>query len=614
MAYIPNLSLNIDALTGVLIPGPFSSGMTTLDLTRGDLVKAEVLVFARKTGANNQGVIQTDMALLDPEPGQQFRIGIFDKEAGTTLVFSDAFSSNPIVLPLTPVEVTPWNGTYSVWRFPFSGGSYGYGTANYRFDGASTFNFSISGTGTLNASTTNDLNNQLNNIANDYNGWNITYPAYRNVVSAGKSPAKAVYFVDQNGVFGWEVTTYFDFGVGEYVSSSGPNGGPLMSNQRGWFGSFDLNTNEVETWLGEDFNKVAVIEAEITEPGGEKRTILQQDVTIHRDYINNDSPTNPIPSPDYCQTINSLSDVASAPDARDNLDVYSKGETDAAIAAGSGGGTYLPLAGGTMTGAVVFDAVGAQNINKGTFDNSTGGYNGISLTCAVGYELNWQGGHLVSMYASSAQSLIIDSPLSISHAGGITFSDASVQTTAGLTIAGGTLTANSTLLLSDATYDSEVGGWGFGVELTSDAVQSASIQFNQVRVQNSAGGTNITPTGITFPDSTTLSTAPVAGVTYRQTIALAVTAGGGNASYWSGVNYVTGFYYPSGGTIANDWTVANKFKVQINGYLFGFSYVSNGCMYVNGMDDTMTYSATGTGETLYLHYDGETAPYPFLIT
>jgi hypothetical protein len=433
--------------------------------------------------------------LLDPEPGQQFRIGIFDKETSTTLVFSDAFSSNPIVLPLTPIEVTPWNGTYSVWRFPFSGGSYGYGTANYRFSGAGTFNFSISGTGTLNASTTNDLNNQLNNIANDYNGWNITYPAYRTVVSAGKSPAKAVYFVDQNGVFGWEITTYFDFGIAEYLSSSGPNGGPLMSNQRGWFGSFDLNTTEVGTWLGADFSKIALIEAEITEPGGEKRTILQQDVTIHRDYINSDSPTHPIPDPTYCQTVNSLSDVASVPDARDNLDVYSKGETDAAIAAagGGGGGSYLPLAGGLMAGPITFDAVGAQNIAKGTFDNSTGGYNGISLTCAVGYELNWQGGHLVSMYASSVQSLIFDSPIWITHAGGITFPDSTSQTTAAVSFNGGTISTGITIT-----------GSGGSVTL------SDSIGLD-LSGSTAGGGLKVGTSGITFSDSTTLTTAPASG-------------------------------------------------------------------------------------------------------
>lgn len=592
MAYIPNLSLNIDALSGVLIAGPYSAGITNLELTRGDLVQAEVLVFARKASSNNQGSLSSDMALLEPEAGQQFRIGIFDKTAGTTLVFSDAFTANPTTLAQAPIEVTPWNGTYAVFRFPFTGGSFGYGYSNYRFTGAATYNFSIKGTGTLNASTTNDLNDQLNNIANDYTNWGITYPAYRAALASGKPPAKAVYYVDKNGNFGWDITTYFDFGVAEYLNSSGPNGGPLMSSQRGWVGSFDLNTEEVEEWLGEDFSKVAVIEAEITEPGGAKRTILQQDITINRDYINNDSPTNPIPDPNYCQTVNSLSDVASVPDARDNLDVYSKGETDAAIAAGGGGGggAYLPLAGGTMTGAVVFDAVGAQNINKGTFDNSTGGYNGISLTCAVGYELNWQGGHLVNWYSGSAQTLFVDSPISISHAGGITFSDASVLTTAPLPFDGGTVSTGISVTGSGGTV-----------------TFSDSAGFSLAACTSGAG--------ITFADSTVQTTAAVAGVTYRQSIALAVTAGYGNGPSWNGMYYVTGFYYPSSsGTIFNDWTVAGKFKVQINGYLFGWSYLSGGTQYVNTIDDTSTFTPTGTGETLYLCYDGEASPYPFLIT
>jgi hypothetical protein len=55
---------------------------------------------------------------------------------------------------------------------------------------------------------------------------------------------------------------------------------------------------------------------------------------------------------------------------------------------------YLPLTGGTMSGSILFDAVGGQNIAKGSFDSGRGGYNGISLNCAVGVELNWQAGFL----------------------------------------------------------------------------------------------------------------------------------------------------------------------------------------------------------------------------
>ena len=77
-------------------------------------------------------------------------------------------------------------------------------------------------------------------------------------------------------------------------------------------------------------------------------------------------------------------------------------------------GSYLPLSGGTMdTGAYIYFGTGGQNISQGSFDNSTGGNNGISLNCAVGYELNWQGGHLSNRTGGSYQNLIFDSPLQV---------------------------------------------------------------------------------------------------------------------------------------------------------------------------------------------------------
>ena len=57
----------------------------------------------------------------------------------------------------------------------------------------------------------------------------------------------------------------------------------------------------------------------------------------------------------------------------------------------------LPLTGGIMSGAIRFDSVGTQNISKGSFDSGRGGYNGISLVCAVDYELNWQAGYLKAL-------------------------------------------------------------------------------------------------------------------------------------------------------------------------------------------------------------------------
>ena len=92
---------------------------------------------------------------------------------------------------------------------------------------------------------------------------------------------------------------------------------------------------------------------------------------------------------------------------------------------GSITGNFLPLAGGTMEpGASIFFGTGGQNISQGTFDNGTGGNNGISLNCAIGYELNWQGGHLSSSFSGGNYvPIIIDSNLTIKAlaGGGVQF-------------------------------------------------------------------------------------------------------------------------------------------------------------------------------------------------
>jgi len=77
------------------------------------------------------------------------------------------------------------------------------------------------------------------------------------------------------------------------------------------------------------------------------------------------------------------------------------GRQDGDWVAAGGGGSYLPLAGGTMTGSIIFDGTSGQYISKGNFDTSRGGNYGISLVCAVGYEFNWQAGWLTTTEQSS---------------------------------------------------------------------------------------------------------------------------------------------------------------------------------------------------------------------
>ena len=109
-------------------------------------------------------------------------------------------------------------------------------------------------------------------------------------------------------------------------------------------------------------------------------------------------------------------------------------------------GSYLPLAGGTMTGAIVFDGTSGQYINKGNFDSGRGGNFGISLVCSIGYEFNWQAGWLTTtnqgsttprpLYLDSLAGTTLrswdsatDTGVEVAHTG-ITFSDTSVQSTA----------------------------------------------------------------------------------------------------------------------------------------------------------------------------------------
>lgn len=83
---------------------------------------------------------------------------------------------------------------------------------------------------------------------------------------------------------------------------------------------------------------------------------------------------------------------------------------DGNIGIGTTTPTYkLDLVGDQHVSGGVYFGSGGQNISQGSFDNGTGGNQGISLNCAVNYELNWQGGRLNSRYSGAYVPIIIDS-------------------------------------------------------------------------------------------------------------------------------------------------------------------------------------------------------------
>ena len=77
-----------------------------------------------------------------------------------------------------------------------------------------------------------------------------------------------------------------------------------------------------------------------------------------------------------------------------------------------------------------------------------------------------------------------------------------------LPLAGGAMNTGAEVTISDGSnHDSELAGWGLGVELSSDHAQGTTVEYNGLNVYNSAGTMEVTPTGLTFPDSTVQSTA-----------------------------------------------------------------------------------------------------------
>ena len=140
----------------------------------------------------------------------------------------------------------------------------------------------------------------------------------------------------------------------------------------------------------------------------------------------------------------------------------------------------LPLTGGIMSGAIRFDSVGTQNISKGSFDAGRGGYNGISLNCAVDYELNWQAGYLKALNSGGAVVPInLESNLLYSEYG-----EEGLQSKCELSLGGLNVFndyGNTNLTLNP---------YGFNVSTN----RGVSLNIN-------------VDTGITFPDSTTQNTA-----------------------------------------------------------------------------------------------------------
>jgi hypothetical protein len=92
-------------------------------------------------------------------------------------------------------------------------------------------------------------------------------------------------------------------------------------------------------------------------------------------------------------------------------------QISSAIGGGGGGNPFDQNL--NTTDFPTFSGVNLSNnssLAEGSFDSGVGGNGGISLNCTVGYELNWQAGHLKSTADSgvTAEPIYFDSPITYS--------------------------------------------------------------------------------------------------------------------------------------------------------------------------------------------------------
>ena len=74
-------------------------------------------------------------------------------------------------------------------------------------------------------------------------------------------------------------------------------------------------------------------------------------------------------------------------------------------------------------------------------------------------------------------------------------------------MAGGAMDTGAEVTIADGSgHDSELAGWGLGVELSADHAQGTTVEYNGLHVYGSAGASvNVNPTQITLSDNTDIS-------------------------------------------------------------------------------------------------------------
>lgn len=166
------------------------------------------------------------------------------------------------------------------------------------------------------------------------------------------------------------------------------------------------------------------------------------------------------------------------------------------IASGSGS-TYCQI---SPDGVVVSGGTGGITIQwdgitfpGGGISKQTVAYPGMAAFEALFYPLySNPAGYLTDAPSDGSQYARQDGAWSVVSAGG-----------SYLPLAGGALDSNASITASDTgtTTDSELAGWGLGVQLSADHTKGTTVEFDGLDTYDGSSHMQVTPTGLTFPDA-----------------------------------------------------------------------------------------------------------------
>ena len=297
----------------------------------------------------------------------------------------------------------------------------------------------------------------------------------------------------------------------------------------------------------------------------------------------------------------------------------------------TGGGDFLPLAGGTMTGNITFGESG-QYIGKGTFDTSRGGGYGLSLVCSVGYEFNWQAGWLITTEQNSTtpRPLYLDSVAGttlrvwdeanstgteVSHTE-ITFPDSTTQTTAAVFYdqslnSTDNVFFNQVSVEASPTLLTNIGGGEITLYKSGDSLQitGEEIQFADDTIQTTAGLSPATAASTYFPIPNGDTTQYIAGDGSLITFPTLATANKLTAVVYNqtGATITKGKVVYINGSHGNQPTVAlaqaNAESTSAGTYGFVEANISNnssGTIVIAGVAENLATNDFEDGDKIYL--------------